>query len=131
MKIEVYDPAMCCSTGVCGPSVDPALATFASDLASLATSGVAVQRFNLGQEPGAFVSHREVRTILQEKGEAGLPAVFVNGELCATGRYPSLSELSVCVGLEAPRAVAASACCGGPVATPSASGNAAPQASCC
>ena len=24
-KIEIFDPAMCCSTGVCGPSVNPEL----------------------------------------------------------------------------------------------------------
>ncbi len=30
--IEVFDPAMCCSTGVCGPQVDPDLARFAADL---------------------------------------------------------------------------------------------------
>jgi hypothetical protein len=25
MKIEIYDPPMCCPSGVCGPSVDPKL----------------------------------------------------------------------------------------------------------
>jgi hypothetical protein len=27
-KMQVFDPAMCCSTGVCGPSVDPTLRAF-------------------------------------------------------------------------------------------------------
>ncbi len=31
-RIQVYDPAMCCSTGVCGPEVDPVLVRFATDL---------------------------------------------------------------------------------------------------
>ena len=46
-KLQVFDPAMCCSTGVCGPSVDPALAHFASDLEALKSAGVVVERFNL------------------------------------------------------------------------------------
>ncbi|MEX2621006.1 MAG: arsenic metallochaperone ArsD family protein, partial [Egibacteraceae bacterium] len=54
VTVEVFDPAMCCSTGVCGPSVDPALARFASDLDWLGEQGAQVRRYNLGQEPGAF-----------------------------------------------------------------------------
>jgi AhpD family alkylhydroperoxidase len=94
MKIEVYDPAMCCSTGVCGPSVDPALATFAADLDWLAQRGVEVRRFNLGQEPGAFAEHDGVRGLLQDQGEAALPVVYVDGEMRSSGRYPSRDELS-------------------------------------
>ncbi|MDH3390414.1 MAG: arsenic metallochaperone ArsD family protein, partial [Desulfobulbaceae bacterium] len=30
--IEIYDPPMCCPTGVCGPNVDPELVQFAADL---------------------------------------------------------------------------------------------------
>ena len=55
MRLEVFDPAMCCSTGVCGPSPNPALAPFAADLDWVAAQGVGVRRYNLGQEPGAFV----------------------------------------------------------------------------
>lgn len=59
--IEVFDPPMCCSTGVCGPSVDPALATFASDLDWIATQGAEVTRHNLSQEPKAFAENDRVR----------------------------------------------------------------------
>ena len=54
-KLQVFDPALCCSTGVCGTTVDPALPAFAADLAWLAEQGVTVERFNLAQQPGAFV----------------------------------------------------------------------------
>lgn len=93
MKIEVFDPAMCCSTGVCGPSVDPALAGFAGDLDWLAERGVEVSRFNLGQEPAQFVANEQVKALLDAEGEAGLPAVFTDGELRSTGRFPSRDEL--------------------------------------
>jgi hypothetical protein len=32
ITIDVYDPAMCCNTGVCGPDVDDFLADFANDV---------------------------------------------------------------------------------------------------
>ncbi len=65
--LEVFDPAMCCSTGVCGPSVDPKLARFTGDLAWLADSGVSVQRYNLALQPEAFAERAEVAEILRAK----------------------------------------------------------------
>ena len=67
-NIEVFDPAMCCSTGVCVPSVDPALVRFGADLDWLATRGVPVERFNLAQQPGAFAERDLVSLALREKG---------------------------------------------------------------
>lgn len=94
MEVQVFDPAMCCSTGVCGPKVDPALARFASDLAWLGEQGATVSRFNLGQEPGAFVASPAIRELLQLSGEAALPVVMVDGEVKSSGRYPSRSDLA-------------------------------------
>ncbi|MDZ7676375.1 MAG: arsenite efflux transporter metallochaperone ArsD [Acidimicrobiales bacterium] len=100
MKIEVFDPAMCCSTGVCGPSVDPALAVFAGDLDWLGEQGVEVDRFNLGQEPGLFVENEQVKALLDVDGEAALPAVFADGELQSSGRFPTRDELASWSGIE-------------------------------
>lgn len=102
MRIDVYDPAMCCSTGVCGPSVDPTLASFAAELEGLGQQGVQVRRFNLGQEPGEFAGNATVRALLDESGEAGLPAVFVEGELRSSGRFPGREELASWVSGTAP-----------------------------
>lgn len=98
--VEVYDPALCCSTGVCGPSVDPALAAFAGDADWLQAQGVEVRRYNLAQEPGAFAGREAVTTALRERGETCLPLLFVDGELVAEGAYPSRDELAKLVGLE-------------------------------
>ena len=49
IAVRVFDPAMCCSTGICGPSVDPKLARFAADLDWLKSQGISVERFNLSQ----------------------------------------------------------------------------------
>jgi AhpD family alkylhydroperoxidase len=92
--VEVFDPPMCCSTGVCGPSVDPALATFASDLSWLADQGTSVERHNLSQEPKAFAESDLVRQLLAERGDEALPAVVVDGELRSSGRIPTRSELA-------------------------------------
>lgn len=92
--IEVFDPAMCCTTGVCGPSVDPALSRFAADLSWLTEQGVEVQRHNLSQEPGAFAANEVVRGLLAERGEGALPTVLVDGAVRTAGRYPSRSELA-------------------------------------
>jgi len=71
--MQVFDPAMCCSTGVCGPEVDTKLVQFAADLEWLKTQDVLVQRHNLSQNPAAFVENTTVQSTLREKGEAALP----------------------------------------------------------
>lgn len=100
--VRVFDPAMCCSTGVCGPSVDPQLARFAADLDWLKAQGVSVERFNLAQQPAVFAEDQAVRSALETKGEAGLPVVKVNGEIKSSGVYPSRAELSSWAGLGEP-----------------------------
>ena len=91
--ISVYDPAMCCSTGVCGPSTDPELTRIAQDLKWAESQGAKVERFNLAQEPNAFVENQKVAGLMQAFGEEALPAVLVNGSVAFHGRYPSRDEL--------------------------------------
>lgn len=92
-SLQVFDPAMCCSTGICGPEVDPKLARFAADLEWLKTRGVLVRRHNLSQDPAAFVNQEQVRNALSEKGEAALPLLLLNGQVALLGRYPDRTEL--------------------------------------
>lgn len=92
-QVQVFDPAMCCPTGLCGPGVDPALIQVARDLRWLTAKGVQVQRFGLSQEPQAFVANARVSGLMQAFGDAGLPAVLVNGSVFAHGRYPTRDEL--------------------------------------
>ena len=95
MKIEVYDPALCCSSGVCGPDPDAALIEFAADFDWLRSEGVSAVRFNLGQEPGAFAASPLVRKRLGAQGVGCLPLVVVDGEVFTEGRYPTRAELSL------------------------------------
>ncbi|MEX1182113.1 MAG: arsenite efflux transporter metallochaperone ArsD [Gemmatimonadota bacterium] len=101
MKIDIYDPAMCCSTGVCGPEVDPQLVQFAADVKWLSTRGVEVQRHNLGQEPGAFMSDALVRRTLQSEGVGCLPLGVVESAIVFRGGYPARPELMRLLSVEA------------------------------
>jgi hypothetical protein len=85
---------MSCSSGVCGPEVDPLVAAFAADVDWLTTQGVSVTRHNLAQEPQAFGSNALVQQTLQRDGDACLPLVLVNGEVAAQGAYPRRQELA-------------------------------------
>lgn len=98
-ELDVYDPAMCCATGVCGPEVDPVLVRFAADVKWLQDQGVRVRRFNLSQNPVAFVENEHVRHMLTEKGEAALPLLLLDGREIASGMYPDRARLAESVGL--------------------------------
>jgi hypothetical protein len=92
--LTVFDPAMCCSTGVCGPSVDSELVRFAADLDWLRSAGVRVERFNLAQQPAAFAASAAARQALAERGEAALPLVLTGDAVVSTGSYPSRAQLA-------------------------------------
>jgi hypothetical protein len=107
-KVQVFDPPMCCSTGVCGPEVDPALVRFAADLDWLKSKGVEVQRFNLSQEPAAFVGNPVVAGAMMGRDDV-LPLLLVDGKIASQGRYPAREVLAAFVGLEAPKTTGAKA----------------------
>jgi hypothetical protein len=114
--LQIFDPAMCCSTGVCGPEVDTKLVQFAADLHWLKSKGVVVLRYNLSQNPAAFVANETVQAALAEKGEAALPLLLVNGEVVATGHYLKRSELAALFKVKAtamPAQTKPRCCCGG------------------
>jgi hypothetical protein len=99
-KIEIYDPAMCCSTGVCGPSPDQDLVAFASELKGLADLA-RIERFNLAQQSAAFAANPIVQQILADEGPDVLPAILVDGKLAMKGVYPSKAQLTQLIGVPA------------------------------
>jgi hypothetical protein len=94
MNVQVFDKPMCCSTGICGPQVDTTLVRFAGDLDWLSRRGVQVERFNLSQQPQAFVEKSDVRAALQERGTDALPIIRVDGRIVCQGMYPSRELLA-------------------------------------
>ena len=99
-KLQVFDPPMCCSTGVCGPKIDPALPRFASDLEWLKQQGVEVERFNLAKQPGEFAKNEAVKAALTEDKDC-LPLILVDGRIVSRGAYPTRAELAGFAGLAA------------------------------
>jgi hypothetical protein len=90
--IQVYDPPMCCSTGLCGTQVDPALVSFAALLTELSRKGVTVERYNLGQQPMAFVQNPTVKALLDTGNTAALPLILLDGAVYLKGRYLTDAE---------------------------------------
>lgn len=113
--LRVFDPAMCCSTGICGTSVDPELVRFAADVDWLQKQGVVVERFNLSQQPAAFAETPVVKEALA-RGTGVLPLVLVDGRIAVEGAYPSRETLAALAGVVVKRSDAAPAastgCCG-------------------
>lgn len=123
VTLRVFDPAMCCSTGVCGPSVDPNLARFAADLDWIQKQGVTVERYNLSSQPAAFASTAVVKDALTARGNGVLPLVLVDDRIAVEGSYPSRETLAALAGVVVRKleiAPTTSGCCEPAIAHPGA-----------
>jgi hypothetical protein len=100
MKIELYDTPLCCSSGLCGPVVDPVLVRVNDAVLALRKQGVSVERFNLTQQPSIFMSNKEVADLLHKHGKNILPITIANGKIVMTGGYPTYEELCKALELE-------------------------------
>ena len=116
-KVQVFDPALCCSSGVCGTDVDQKLVDFSADVDWAKQNGAVIERFNLAQQPMAFAENAAVKGLLERSGESALPITLVGGEVAFAGRYPSRDDLArwIAAPTPEPQAVPAarSACCSG------------------
>ncbi|MGM1056401.1 MAG: arsenite efflux transporter metallochaperone ArsD [Bacteroidota bacterium] len=92
MKITILDPALCCSTGVCGPDVDDALVQTAANVKWLNSLGYEVNRHNISNDGAAFKEYPAAIKKLQEEGVDSLPYILVDNVLVKTGAYPSKEE---------------------------------------
>lgn len=121
-KIQVFDPALCCSSGVCGTDVDQKLVDFSANVDWAKQQGATVERFNLAQQPMAFAENAAVKDLLQQSGEAALPVLLVDGQVMLSGCYPSREVLAQWLGItlapasfsaQVAAAAPSAACCGG------------------
>lgn len=97
-KVQIFDRAMCCSTGICGPQVDPTLPRFAADLDWLKSQGHTVERFNLSQNPSQFATNPTVQHLLETEGVECLPLVIVDDHVVSRSEYPSRDNLALWTG---------------------------------
>jgi Arsenical resistance operon protein ArsD len=92
--IQIFDHALCCSTGVCGADVDQQLVSFAADVDWAKQNGAQIERFNLAQQPLAFARNAIVSAFLERSGQEALPLILVDGEVALAGRYAERAELA-------------------------------------
>ncbi|XOQ64276.1 MAG: arsenite efflux transporter metallochaperone ArsD [Bifidobacterium crudilactis] len=92
-RIDIYESAMCCNTGVCGSEPDATLITFTADCAAITDTGISITRHNLARDPENFVANLQVRNALDTTGSEALPIVQVDGQTVLTGTYPTRDQL--------------------------------------
>ena len=92
-SVELFDPPMCCPTGMCGPTIDPVLLDVNEMVLTLQSEGIGVTRYQMASHPQAFMNNAEVFRLLREKQLAALPIVVVHGRILKIGSYPSLNEV--------------------------------------
>ena len=92
-KMQIFEPAMCCDTGLCGVGVDSELLRISTVLATLKTNGINVERFNLTNAPMEFVNNKVINEYVNLKGAEGLPVTTLDGVIVVSGRYPTNEEL--------------------------------------
>lgn len=99
-KLTIFEPAMCCETGICGVDPDTVLITFTADIEWLRNQGLEVQRYNLAQEPSAFVADSTVKTEINRHGESCLPLLVLDGNVISRGNYPDRAQLQQLTGIK-------------------------------
>lgn len=114
-KMQIFEPALCCETGVCGASVDTELLRITTVLNRLKEEGVVIDRFNLNSAPMEFVTNHTINMFVNEKGVEALPCVTVDGQIVMEGRYPTNSEILKLLDLPPqallPRSLNGEGCC--------------------
>lgn len=111
MKVQIFDPEMCCTSGVCGTAPDPTLIEVNGLVERLKAEGASVARYQLSRQPHAFTAAPAVYQLLLKRGTQALPAVLVDDVLVAAGAYPTYEQIQARqpVTASAPVSVAASA----------------------
>ena len=92
--MQIFEPAMCCPTGLCGVNVNPELLRVSTVLNTLKKNGITVRRFNLSNAPQEFVANQTVAAYLKKFGPDKLPVVLVDGAIVITERYPTNEEFT-------------------------------------
>lgn len=118
MKITLLEPAMCCSTGLCGEDVDDVLVATAANIKWLKSLGHEVNRLNISNDGEAFMNYPQAIEKLKSEGMDSLPYVLIDDRMVISGVYPTKAQWEKWVSAEKtqPQTVAASEntnCCSG------------------
>ena len=92
-KVIIYDPPMCCSSGVCGPNPDKMLIEFQETFTNLKQSGCDIERYIITQSPEKFKENPQIIKLIQEQQLKVLPITTLDGVVVKTGAYPTGKQL--------------------------------------
>jgi len=98
-ELTLYEEAMCCSTGVCGPDPDDELVEVSAALDQLedAFDDLEVNRANMQHNIDQFLETQRIYDRVQEDGPSILPITVVDDEIVAEGEYLSYDELTAAI----------------------------------
>jgi len=94
MKLEIFEPSLCCPSGVCGPEPDKALIDFQNTVVMLSKAMVEVKRYAINQAPLAFTGNPTVKQFITTEGPGKLPLTLLDGKIIKKGSYPNVEDLS-------------------------------------
>ncbi|MBE5968235.1 MAG: arsenite efflux transporter metallochaperone ArsD [Lachnospiraceae bacterium] len=98
-NMKIFEPAMCCETGLCGVGVDPELLRISTVLNTLKNKGVTVSRYNLSNAPMEFINNKGINAYINAHGPESLPIITLDDKIIITGRYPTNEEFISLLGL--------------------------------
>ena len=93
--LEIFDPPMCCPTGLCGPVLDQTLLDVSEMIFALQSKGFVVKRYQMASDPNAFLNNETVMRLVRERQMSALPVIVINGEVIKSGGYPTLAEVEI------------------------------------
>jgi hypothetical protein len=99
-ELIIYEGAMCCSTGICGPEPDQNLIVFSETMKRLQNEygeRLTVMRASLTFNSLVFMAHPEIARLVKENGPGVLPITTVNGEIVAGQKYLKYEELKAAI----------------------------------
>lgn len=114
-KIEIFEPGMCCPSGLCGPSVDLEILRISTVVKMLEKNNVDIKRYNLISNTSEFISNKVINDMIKEKGEQVLPVTIVDGKVEKQGVYPTNDDFTKWTGISVEQSMPKirRGCCGG------------------
>lgn len=100
IELAIYDPPMCCPTGLCGPELDVELLAIKENLMKLGKEfgeQLTTTRYMLTNDGPKFMEHPEIMQDMQNQGIEVLPVTTVNGKVVKKGAYPDFEELKTLI----------------------------------
>ena len=91
----IYEPALCCETGVCTFCVEPSAIIITSIAKNLKKNGVTLQRYDLRNSPQEFDNNADITKLINSQGVDSLPATVFDGKIVKTKEYPTANEIAM------------------------------------